>query len=146
VLVLDGRTGAVRHRWPVPENPTDMQVNPLTGHLLVTSIGAVDGRGNPLGDGILSVLDPTRGTVLRRIQVGILPGAMIADPRSRHLFVVNFATDLYGNSLARTYPDGAWPRLLRGLKGLAGWLPFKSPDPPAPPLSSTVTMLDLSTL
>ncbi len=56
-----------------------MLYNPLTGHLLVASIGPVDGDGNPLGLGPLSVLDAQSGRILRRIALGIRPSVLFLD-------------------------------------------------------------------
>jgi hypothetical protein len=146
VLVLDGRSSAIQQRWPVPENPTAVLVNPLTGHVLVASAGPLDATGAPLGNGTVSVLDAQTGRTLRSAPVGILPGALLADRRARHLFVVNLTAQMEGFPLSRSYPDGWWPQLLRNLKSWAGWLPFTAPAAPTPPLNATMTMLDLTKL
>jgi hypothetical protein len=148
VVVLDGKTGAVLGRWPVPENPVQVLLNPLTGHLLVASAGPVDGGADPLGFGTLSVLDARTGAILRQVQTGIFPGAIAADSRTRHLFVVNFNTAMDDMlfPLTRHYQDGRWPQLVRWLKGLAPWLPFTAPQQPTPQGTGTVTMMDLAKL
>jgi DNA-binding beta-propeller fold protein YncE len=145
-LVLDGHSGAILHRWPVPENPVAVQVNPLTGHLLVASAGPVADGGTPEGSGSLSVLDARTGRALRRIDLGVLPGALAADGHTRHLFVVNFNATMHGLPLFQTSPEGWWPQFLRRSKGWAGWLPFKAPDQPMPHTNATVVMLDLTKL
>ncbi len=146
VFVLDGRTGAILHRWPVPRTPTAVMVNPVTHHLLVTSAGPTDVFGVPLGAGSLSVLDPSSGASLQQIEMGILPASMFFDLRSGHLFVVNFTSDMQQGALTRTYPDSWWSQQLRHVKGVAAWLPFKAPAPPTPPTDVTVITLDLSRL
>jgi hypothetical protein len=146
VLVLDGRSGAVLHRWAVPENPLALLMNPRTGHLLVTSAGPTDSLGEPLGDGTLSVLDMGRGSILRQVEVGIVPGSMFADRNAGRLLVVNYTTDLGSYPITRSYSDGPWPHFLRQLKGWVGWLPFSAPQQPTPPVDVTVTTLDLTKL
>jgi hypothetical protein len=146
LLVLDGRTGAILRRWDVPANPTALLVNPVTDHLLVTSAGPVDSLGEPLGNGVLSVLDSNSGATIKRIDLGILPGDLFADQNTGHLVVVNFSTDMSGNALLRTYSDGWWNQMQRGLKGAMNWLPFTAPAAPSPPVDDTVMLLDLKTL
>jgi DNA-binding beta-propeller fold protein YncE len=146
VLLLDGRTGAIARRWPVPENPLAVLVNPLTGHLLVASAGPIDAQGEPLGAGTLSVLDMGSGATLQQVSVGMLPGELFADRRAKHLLVMNRTTTLDGNPLQRPPTDNLWPRALRSLKQTFGWLPFSAPVKPSPPRSFTVTLLDLSRL
>jgi DNA-binding beta-propeller fold protein YncE len=146
VLVLDGRSGAILHRWRVPENPLQVLVNPLTGHVLVASAGPWDISGAPDSGGTVSVLDAHTGAIVQQIRTGVLPGGLAADPRTRHLFVMNFNTNNDGQSLVRTYPDGWWPQFQRQLKKGAGWLPFTAPAPPSPPVYATVMMLDLAML
>jgi DNA-binding beta-propeller fold protein YncE len=146
VLVLDGRSGAILHRWPVPENPLAVLVNPLTHHLLVASAGPVDSSGEPLGDGTLSVLDMGSGAIVRQVEVGILPGELFADRRAKRLLVMNRTTTLDGVPIQRAYSDG-WPsQALRALKHTFGWLPYSAPDAPVPPTDITVSLLDLTKL
>lgn len=146
VAVLDGRTGAILHRWPVPANPVAVLANPLTGHVLVASAGPWDDSGEPDGYGTLSVLDPRTGRILRQVETGVLPAWLAADRATRHLFVVNFTSTKDGQGVSRSYPDGWWPQTLRRIKSMFGWLPFKAPDPPPPPVYATVMMLDLTKL
>jgi DNA-binding beta-propeller fold protein YncE len=145
VLALDGKTGAVKHRWPVDPNPLSVLINPLTGHVLVTSAGPVDLLGQPLGNGILTVLDPATGATLKRIDVGITPGGLTIDVHSQRLFVCNYTTDLDGNMLYRRPLESWWARAQRRLKQAMGWLPFSAP-PPAVPGHASVTVLDAAQL
>jgi DNA-binding beta-propeller fold protein YncE len=146
VLVLDGRSGRIRHRWAVPKNPTSVLVNPLTGHVLVTSVGPTDAQAEPMGSGTLSVLDGRTGKMLRRIVVGLLPAALQADTHTGHLFLINHNTTRAGLPLSRRRPEGTLSHLLRTVKARVQWLPFTPPSPPPPPSTATVMMLDLTTL
>jgi hypothetical protein len=146
VLVLDGRTGIVQARWAVPQTPLAVQVNPLTGHVLVLSAGPLNGVGEPLGNGRLSVLDAGSGRLLGSVEMGLLPGLLIADRQSRHLFVVNYNASVDLSVISHPYPDGTWPEFLRTLKARAGWLPFAAPSAPLAPGTASVMMLDLTQL
>jgi DNA-binding beta-propeller fold protein YncE len=146
VLLLDGRTGTIKHQWAVPENPLAVLVNPLTGHLLVASAGPADANSQPLGYGTLSVLDMGSGAVLQQVQVGILPGELLADRKTQRLLVINRTTTLNGATMFRSYGDGFWSQGLRSLKHTFGWLPFSAPAVPLPPSDITVSLLDLTRL
>lgn len=146
VLALDGRSGAIVHRWPVAANPTSILVNPLTGHVLVASAGPIDALGQPLGVGTLSVLDPASGALLQRVPLGLMPGGLIADRRTSRLFVANYTADLNGSVLWRRYSERWWPRVLRALKDRLAWLPFDAPPKPPPSDHPSITMLDLRQL
>jgi DNA-binding beta-propeller fold protein YncE len=130
----------------VPPHPTAVQVNPLTGHLLVASAGPVDGQGELVGSGTLSVLDMARGRTLHTIGVGILPGQISLDRPARRALVVNFTTNLDHTLLNRPPPESAWAGLLRRLKRAVPLLPVAVPPPPQVPSDVTVTVLDLAKL
>jgi DNA-binding beta-propeller fold protein YncE len=112
VVLVDGKTFAVLRRIQVTENPTDLLVNPKTGHLLVISAGKAKVGGPvisledavPLGPGTLSVIDPRTGVTLRRISVGINPTALAIDSRTNHLFVLNSAST-FNNQLLPKGPQ-----------------------------------------
>jgi DNA-binding beta-propeller fold protein YncE len=99
VVVLDGQTGAVLHRYPVADNPVSLAVDGQTGYVLVASAGKVNSAGLPLDNGTVSVLDGTSGRVLRTIEAGMNPAAVVIDERARRALVLNSNTDINGMGL-----------------------------------------------
>ncbi len=159
IAVLDGWTGRVLRRIKVADNPTVVAVNSQTGHILVTSVGAVNSSSEPTGYGVLSVLDGASGALLRRVSIGILPADMAIDPMARRLLVDNETVDLniyasgFSGALTRSPPETGWARtrrqVLRFIKSvLPSWFPLKvtAPPPPSAPTNGTVTTLDLTSL
>jgi DNA-binding beta-propeller fold protein YncE len=148
VVVLDGRTAAVLHRFPVSTNPLALAVDSLTGRILVGSVGALDSNGVPTGNGMVSVLDGTTGRILRTLQVGFNPSDIVVDGPARRALVVSSFTDMNGNQSAIPWRprEGWWPQVLRRIKQVVCCLPFKAPAPPAPTTNGTVTTIDLTRL
>ena len=148
VAVLDGRTGATLRRIPVPTNANALAVDSATGHVLVDSVGALDGNDMPVAPGALSVLDGVTGRTLRTLQLGYTPADIAIDAPRRRALVVSSYSDMAGNGSMKAWRprESWWPQALRRIKQVICCLPFQAPAPPAPTTNGTVTTLDLSRL
>lgn len=89
VVVVNGRTGAILRRFPVPANPISLAVDSQTGRVLVGSAGPLDSSGIPTTNGTVSVLDGTTGRMLRTLQVGFTPTDITVDEQHRRALVVS---------------------------------------------------------
>jgi DNA-binding beta-propeller fold protein YncE len=151
LLRVDERTGIVESPRPGADNPLAALINPRTGHLLIASAGKVDNSGIPAGNGIISVINPASGAVLRRVEAGIMPWGMDLDRQAGRLIVLNgyvpFPEECACVASIKVRKEGWWARTTRGLKDTFGWLPFTvSPPPPPAASTGTVTVMDLAQL
>lgn len=148
VLVFDGHSGALLHRFPVPANPISLAVDSRTGRVLVGSAGPLDSSGIPTSSGTVSVLDGTSGRVLRTLQVGFTPTDIAVDVQHRRALVVSSYTDVNGGDteISRRPRESWWPQVLRRITHVICCLPFRAPAPPAPTTDGTVTTIDLTRL
>lgn len=87
--MLDAATGAVLKRIDVGEFPTAVLVDAQRGRAFVTHRDVVNSSGDPIGNGSLSVLDTTSGTVLDTVPVGWGPAALALDASTGQLLVAN---------------------------------------------------------
>ena len=148
VAALDGRTGAILHRFPVPSYANAVAVDSQTGHVLVDSVGPTDSSGIPTANGTVSILDGTTGRLLRTPPMGYAPSDIAVDVLHRRAVVVNSYSDVYGNGkvITRRPRENWWPQVLRRIRQVICCLPFRAPAPPAPTTDGTVTTIDLSRL
>lgn len=148
VAALDGRTGAILHRFPVPGNANALVVDSQTGHVLVDSVGPLDRNGFPTANGTVSILDGATGRVLRTLPVGFAPSDMAVDVLHRRAVVVSSYSDVNGNGNLVTWRprESWWPQMLRRIAHVICCLPFRAPAPPAPTTDGTVTTIDLTRL
>jgi YVTN family beta-propeller protein len=112
VSMLDAATGALLKRIDVGEYPTVVVVDEQVGHAFVTHRDIVNGEGDPRGNGSLSVLDTTSGTVVDMIPVGWGPAVMAFDAQTGLLLVANQASqgiDQGTISIVRVRPRHALP-------------------------------------
>ena len=87
LLILDTQTGALLRSVPLPGYP--FAVAALTAGPQADQKIYVSGER----DGIVSVIDPESGQVLRELKTGSHPIAMLLDRAQRRLFVVNGDSD-----------------------------------------------------
>lgn len=86
VGIVDTHTGAVVQSVLIPDRPELLAVDERSSHVFIVSIGAT-------GPGSVRMLDARRGTLLRRVSVGLQPCAMAVDVRTRRGFIVNYLSN-----------------------------------------------------
>ncbi len=67
--------------------PNAIAVDDRVGRVFVASIGRLDARGNPMGNGVLSILDAVSGQALATVAVGRLPRQVAVDDRTHQVLV-----------------------------------------------------------
>jgi YVTN family beta-propeller protein len=136
VVMLDARRGSVIRSVLVGIGPGAMAVDARHHHLLVTNVGAMDGTGNPLGPGRVSVLDTRSGAVLRTVPVGLAPSDVAVDERAGRALVLNL-----GGTVQVT---DVWTWLPSWLRQRLPFLP--RPGSGARTVGGSVTVLDTARL
>ncbi len=91
--MLDTGSGRLLRTIPVPENsnPAAIAVDEQANRVYITSQGPLDPTQSQtfLGNGTLYVLDAERGTLLRKLPVGVGPIAVAVDQPTGHVIVLN---------------------------------------------------------
>ena len=105
VLMLDARSGTIVHTASVGVAPGAVAVDAAHHHVLVATVGAMDGTGAPRGPGSVAVLDARSGVVLRTIPVGVAPGAIAVDARAARAIVLNLGGAVHAPDTWGWMPD-----------------------------------------
>lgn len=88
VGVLDAVSGHVVRHIALTGDASPLAVDEQSGRVLIARIGPFAGDV-PSGNGSISVVDGTTGTIVRTITVGRYPVAAAIDGRTGHAFVLN---------------------------------------------------------
>ena len=86
--ILDACTGAVITTFPIAW-PDGMAVDEQSGRILISHAGAKRDDGAFVGHGRVDLRDGVTGRLVRTIPVGVGPGAIVVDARTRQALVVN---------------------------------------------------------
>jgi len=138
---IDPSTGRSRSLIRLPSAITALGAIPGTGDVMATVRGAVDARGQVLGDGSLLLFN-ARGQRLDTIPVGVDPSALAVDPVNGRVLVADTNLNPDGSPVPpRPAPT---PPLTRLLSALRTWLPFlPSVTPARAPVRSTTGAVDV---
>ncbi len=87
ISVLDARLGVVLQTIATSSRPHTLAVDEHTGHILVVDEGKADANFKLVGNGNLTILDLSTGSIVRTIQLGFDPRAVAVDPQTGKAFV-----------------------------------------------------------
>lgn len=99
VSMLDAATGLPLHRSIIGVRPVAAALDEPTERLFVAKAGPVDGQGNAINAGSISLLDARTGRVLRTVR---LPGqayAVAVEERRGHVFVITASLAMRGGAV-----------------------------------------------
>jgi len=88
VDVLNAASGRVVRHIALKGDANPLTVDEQSGRVLIAHTGPFAG-GAPSGDGSVSVVDGTTGTIVRTVTVGRYPVAAAIDGRTGHAFILN---------------------------------------------------------
>jgi len=146
---LNARTGVTISTAPLGIGPGSIAVDERRGRVYVTHTGSHDGGGSsngvPIviaapvtGPGGVSVVDARTGRVLRTLALGVAPGPIVLDDRTRQVFIGD------GGDFMPRPPADAWAWVPAQVRRRFSFIPQQAPT--ARPRPGRVLALDVSHL